>query len=137
MEDDVIGELTQVFDQVSIDKWIDKIGDCTFKTEKFLLSNTEAVALLRKNRAVRGELPEASEETNETIKSLTSRVHDFLEKNYKNGEGKIFVFAKLSDRSPKDSKILQKKIETFYNEKLPQIPNVFFIFRLIFIESNN
>ena len=110
MEEDVIGELTQVFDQVSIDKWINNIKDFTFKTEKFLLSNTEAVALLRKNRAVRGELPEASAETNEIINSLTTRLHVYLEKYFKNEDGKIFAFAKLSDRSPKDSK---KKLKNF------------------------
>jgi hypothetical protein len=123
---DVLLELKELFEQVAIEKWITKLPEgITFRTEAFPLSAEEAKALLRKNRAVRDELPPASEETDAILSQVTTRLQEFLTQHFKTPNG-IKAFAKLSDRSPKDATNLTPKIEALYEQKLkdPTIANV-------------
>ena len=120
-EDDVVGELHQLFEQCSIEKWYSLIEEFTFRTVNIPLCNEEARAVLRFNRFKRGEIPTTpDEEIQNTVQDISGRLEKILQEQFKREDGTVKAFIKLTDRSPKDATNLEERIQRFYEERIKE-----------------
>ena len=116
---DLDAKLTDYFFEADVEKWYEKLKDCTFESDfvKILPKEANAIIANWKKITSEGNTEDDIQPTSEIPKELeplVKRIDNSIAKHFNSKN----VFIKLSSRSPKDSKTILKKATLEYHQIL-------------------